>query len=73
MQKKRKNLSNWTKGLYPLYKNPFGITEKDRIIGIDPGMKNSMIFDIVITVLHIKASAILSVVLAVILKILQTS
>jgi hypothetical protein len=47
MQKKRKNLSNWTKGFHPLYKNPFGITENDRIIGIDSGMKNSVILDIV--------------------------
>jgi hypothetical protein len=38
MQKTRKNVSNWTKGLYPLYKNTYGITEDDRTIGIDPGM-----------------------------------
>lgn len=38
LQKTRKNLGNWRKGLYPLYKNPYGITAEDRFIGIDPGM-----------------------------------
>lgn len=37
LQQRRKNISNWTHGLYPLYKTPFGISEEDRIIGIDPG------------------------------------
>lgn len=37
-QKTRKVMSNWEKGLYPLYKVPLGITENDRIIGIDPSM-----------------------------------
>lgn len=40
MQKARKNVENWTNGLYPLYKNQYGITEEDRVIGIDPGMIN---------------------------------
>ena len=37
LQKTRKNINNWTKGLYPLYKNSFGITENDRVVGIDLG------------------------------------
>ncbi|CAO0801449.1 unnamed protein product [Mucor circinelloides] len=40
MQKTQKNLSNWTNGLYPLYKNPVGITAEDRIVGIDPGVRD---------------------------------
>lgn len=32
------NLTNMNKGIYPLYKMSIGITEQDRIIGIDPGM-----------------------------------
>ncbi|GAA5817500.1 hypothetical protein MFLAVUS_011048 [Mucor flavus] len=38
MQKTRQDMSNREKDLYPLYKNPFGITENDRIIGIDSGI-----------------------------------
>ncbi|GAA5797735.1 hypothetical protein HPULCUR_003129 [Helicostylum pulchrum] len=37
MQKRNITLQNWQKGMYPLYKSPTGITENDRIIGIDPG------------------------------------
>ncbi|CAO3613352.1 unnamed protein product [Mucor hiemalis] len=40
MQKTRKDLSNWTKGPYPPYKNLVGITAEDRIIGIDPGVRD---------------------------------
>ncbi|KAG2234188.1 hypothetical protein INT48_005988 [Thamnidium elegans] len=38
MQKARKNISNWKNGVYPLYKNLFGIIEDDRIIDIDHGV-----------------------------------
>lgn len=48
MQKTQKNISNWTNGLYPLYKNPVGITAEDRIIGIDPGKTNLIAFEIAI-------------------------
>ncbi|CEG65381.1 hypothetical protein RMATCC62417_02179 [Rhizopus microsporus] len=34
--KRRVNLTNWSKGLYPLKKEPTGITVNDRIIGLDP-------------------------------------
>ncbi|CAO3647205.1 unnamed protein product [Mucor hiemalis] len=37
LRKRRIIISNWTKGLYPLYKNPYRITEEDSIVGIDPG------------------------------------
>jgi hypothetical protein len=37
LQKRNVDLENWQKGIYPLYKNPTGITINDRIIGIDPG------------------------------------
>ena len=40
LQPRRVNLQNWVKGLYPLYKNPFGVTEDDRIVGIDPGVRD---------------------------------
>ena len=36
--KRRVKLKNWSKGLYPLKKEPTGITLNDRIIGLDPGM-----------------------------------
>ena len=36
--KRRVNLTNWSKGLYPLKKETTGITLNDRIIGLDPGM-----------------------------------
>ncbi|KAG1111727.1 hypothetical protein G6F42_014938 [Rhizopus arrhizus] len=48
MQKTQKNLTNWTNGLYPLYKNPVGITAEDRIVGIDPGKTNLIAFEIAI-------------------------
>ncbi|CEI95849.1 hypothetical protein RMCBS344292_10026 [Rhizopus microsporus] len=35
--KRKVNLTNWHKGLYPLKKEPTGITLNDRIIGLDPG------------------------------------
>jgi hypothetical protein len=38
MLKRNVNLSNWTKGLYELKKEPTGIKLTDRIVGIDPGM-----------------------------------
>ncbi|CEJ01117.1 hypothetical protein RMCBS344292_15153 [Rhizopus microsporus] len=38
--KRRVNLNNWCKGLYPLKKEPTGITLNDRIIGLDPGLRN---------------------------------
>ncbi|CEJ00136.1 hypothetical protein RMCBS344292_14202 [Rhizopus microsporus] len=38
--KRRVNLKNWSKGLYPLKKEPTGITLNDRIIGLDPGHRN---------------------------------
>ncbi|GAA5796419.1 hypothetical protein HPULCUR_001791 [Helicostylum pulchrum] len=41
MQKRNITLQNWQKGMYPLYKSPTGITENDRIIGIDPGKLRS--------------------------------
>jgi hypothetical protein len=37
-QSRGKDLINWTRGIYPLYKNPTGITMNDRLIGIDPGI-----------------------------------
>ncbi|KAI8374079.1 hypothetical protein EDC96DRAFT_562794 [Choanephora cucurbitarum] len=40
LQKTRKNINNWIKGLYPLYKSPFGITENDRVVGIDSGVRD---------------------------------
>lgn len=36
-QKRNQNLLNWEKGIYPLYKNPVGLSIESRIIGIDPG------------------------------------
>ncbi|GAA5799662.1 hypothetical protein HPULCUR_005078 [Helicostylum pulchrum] len=39
-QKRNLNLANKTRGIYPLYKNPTGITLQDRIIGIDPGVRD---------------------------------
>jgi hypothetical protein len=45
LQKVCKNVENWTKGLYPLYQNPYGITEDDRINGIDPGMISLVIIE----------------------------
>ena len=36
--KRRVNLTNWSKGIYPLKKEPTGLSMTDRIIGIDPGM-----------------------------------
>ncbi|RCH90497.1 hypothetical protein CU097_010712 [Rhizopus azygosporus] len=39
-QKKNVDFTNRTKGLYPLYKEPTGITANDRIIGIDPGVRD---------------------------------
>ncbi|KAG1152163.1 hypothetical protein G6F37_001387 [Rhizopus arrhizus] len=41
IQKTCNNISNWIKGLYPLYKNPFGVIENGRIISIDPVDKQS--------------------------------
>ncbi|CEI92676.1 hypothetical protein RMCBS344292_06929 [Rhizopus microsporus] len=38
--KRRVNLTNWSKGLYPLKKEPTGITLNDRIIGLDPGLRD---------------------------------
>ncbi|KAI8387293.1 hypothetical protein BD560DRAFT_419771 [Blakeslea trispora] len=35
-QRRRLDFTNHTKGLYLLYKEPVGITEDDRITGIDP-------------------------------------
>lgn len=37
MQKRNLNLANITKGIYPLYKIPTGISDQDRIAGINPG------------------------------------
>lgn len=37
-QSRGKDLTNWTRGIYPLYKNPTGITRNDSLIGIDPGI-----------------------------------
>lgn len=37
-QSRNIDFTNRTKGLYPLYKEPTGITANDRIIGIDPGI-----------------------------------
>ncbi|CEG62838.1 hypothetical protein RMATCC62417_00100 [Rhizopus microsporus] len=34
------NLTNWDKGLYPLKKEPTGITLNDRIIDLDPGHRD---------------------------------
>lgn len=34
--KRNLSLQNWTKRVFPLYKNLIGITKDDRIIGIDP-------------------------------------
>ncbi|GAA5804344.1 hypothetical protein HPULCUR_009832 [Helicostylum pulchrum] len=39
-QKRNLNLANKTRGIYPLYKNPTGITLQDRIIGIDSGVRD---------------------------------
>ncbi|CEI92028.1 hypothetical protein RMCBS344292_06302 [Rhizopus microsporus] len=39
-QKRNIGFANRTKGLYPLYKEPTGITANDRIIGIDPGVRD---------------------------------
>ncbi|KAG1179125.1 hypothetical protein G6F70_002701 [Rhizopus microsporus] len=36
--KRRGNLTNWSKGLYPLKKEPTGLSMTDRIVGIDPGL-----------------------------------
>ncbi|KAG1176567.1 hypothetical protein G6F70_005129 [Rhizopus microsporus] len=36
--KRRVNLTNWSKGIYPLKKEPTGLSMTDRIIGIDPGL-----------------------------------
>lgn len=70
MQKARKNISNWSNGMYPLYKNPYGITEDDRIIGIDPGMMiDSIIFESMTNYfIYSKVCVTLSVQLTVILK-----
>ncbi|CEG63542.1 hypothetical protein RMATCC62417_00669 [Rhizopus microsporus] len=38
--KRRVNLANWSKGLYPLKKEPTSITLNDRIIGLDPGLRD---------------------------------
>ncbi|CEI91939.1 hypothetical protein RMCBS344292_06215 [Rhizopus microsporus] len=38
--KRKVNLTNWRKGLYPLKKEPTGITLNDRIIGLDPGLRD---------------------------------
>ncbi|CEI93850.1 hypothetical protein RMCBS344292_08076 [Rhizopus microsporus] len=38
--KRRVNLTNWSKRLYPLKKEPTGITLNDRIIGLDPGLRD---------------------------------
>ncbi|CEG67802.1 hypothetical protein RMATCC62417_04171 [Rhizopus microsporus] len=38
--KRRVNLTNWSKRLYPLKKEPTGITLNDRIIGLDPGFRD---------------------------------
>ncbi|KAG1176789.1 hypothetical protein G6F70_004126 [Rhizopus microsporus] len=39
-QKRNTDFTNRTKGLYPLYKEPTVITANDRIIGIDPGVRD---------------------------------
>ncbi|CEI90553.1 hypothetical protein RMCBS344292_04875 [Rhizopus microsporus] len=39
-QKRNIDFTNRTKDLYPLYKEPTGITANDRIIGIDPGVRD---------------------------------
>ncbi|KAL4208072.1 hypothetical protein AB4K20DRAFT_1970666 [Rhizopus microsporus] len=39
-QKRNIGFANRTKGLYSLYKEPTGITANDRIIGIDPGVRD---------------------------------
>ncbi|CEG83367.1 hypothetical protein RMATCC62417_17297 [Rhizopus microsporus] len=39
-QKRNMYFTNRTKGLYPLHKEPTGITANDRIIGIDPGVRD---------------------------------
>lgn len=31
------NMENWKNGMYPLYKQPRGISMNDRILGVDPG------------------------------------
>ncbi|CEG75350.1 hypothetical protein RMATCC62417_10407 [Rhizopus microsporus] len=36
--KRKVNLTNWSKGLYPLKKEPTSITMNDQIIGLDPDM-----------------------------------
>lgn len=38
LQRRNVDFTNKNNGLYPLYKLPTGITMRDRIIGIDPGM-----------------------------------
>ncbi|CEI94056.1 hypothetical protein RMCBS344292_08279 [Rhizopus microsporus] len=38
--KRRVNLTNWRKGLYPLKKESTGITLNDRIIGLDLGLRD---------------------------------
>ncbi|CEJ04062.1 hypothetical protein RMCBS344292_18032 [Rhizopus microsporus] len=37
---RRVNLANWSKGLYPLKKEPTGLSMTDRIMGIDPGLRD---------------------------------
>ncbi|CEJ01240.1 hypothetical protein RMCBS344292_15274 [Rhizopus microsporus] len=41
--KRRVNLTNWSKGLYPLKKETTGITLNDRIIGLDPGLRDMFV------------------------------
>ncbi|CEI94241.1 hypothetical protein RMCBS344292_08455 [Rhizopus microsporus] len=36
--KRRVNLTNWSKGLYPLKKEPTGLSMTDRMVDIDPGL-----------------------------------
>ncbi|CEI86958.1 hypothetical protein RMCBS344292_01380 [Rhizopus microsporus] len=38
--KRRINLANWSKGLYPLKKEPTVITLDGRIVGLDPGLRD---------------------------------
>lgn len=39
MQEENLTLTNVTKGIYPLYKMLTEISDQDRIIGIDPGIR----------------------------------
>ncbi|CEG82341.1 hypothetical protein RMATCC62417_16421 [Rhizopus microsporus] len=38
--KRRVNLTNWSKGLYPSKKEPTGLSMTDRIVSINPGLRD---------------------------------